>query len=267
MKKFILFSLSILISICLFSQQEGSPCTPDATLQDSVYLIVPDCIIGDNLPQAYSNQNYNAVIQIKTPEFVGDVIDSAFVDLGLPTGPVDVSGVSVDSITIVSVTGLPTGLSYDCSHSGCTFPGNVVGCVAVSGITSDLGLHDLNIAINGYISFFGTVYDLYGTLGDYQYIDCFTIDVSATANLDLYESVSCNYPNPFEDKTFIEYTSMENSKNTLYIYDITGKLIFSKVIYSNSGKNSFEFNGQFLDPGVYYYSLDNNFQNKIMIKK
>jgi len=267
MKKIILISFLTFSFSFLFSQQEGSPCNPDPTLQDSVYVIIPDCTIGDNLPQAYSGQNYTAVIQIKTPEKVGDVIDSAFVDLGLPTGPVDVSNVVVDSISIVSVTGLPTGISYECSSSNCSFPGDAVGCVAVGGVTSDVGVHPINISINGYISFFGSVYDLYGTLGDYQYIDCFIIDVTSSANIIDNKDFKHNYPNPFDSKTLINYTSNISKRDVFNVYNLTGKLVFSDFIYSVKGVNSFEFDGSFLKSGVYYYSVEDNFENRMMIKK
>ena len=68
--------------------------------------------------------------------------------------------VSIDSIKIVSFTGLPASLSYSCYDAQnttsppdqCTYEGGTTGCAAITGIPTagDVGVHNLVITVDVY---------------------------------------------------------------------------------------------------------------------
>jgi hypothetical protein len=66
-----------------------------------------------------------------------------------------------------------------------------------------------------------------------------------------------NYPNPFNPSTFINYSLPYNSKVTLEVYDLSGKLA-AKLInneFRTAGNYSVEFDGSSLASGIYYYKI------------
>ena len=69
--------------------------------------------------------------------------------------------------------------------------------------------------------------------------------------------LSQNYPNPFNPSTMISFIIPQKSRVTLNIYDVNGKLV-SKIIdneMKTEGKYTYEFDGNTLSSGMYYYKL------------
>jgi predicted GH43/DUF377 family glycosyl hydrolase len=65
-----------------------------------------------------------------------------------------------------------------------------------------------------------------------------------------------NYPNPFNPSTTIEFTLPKSDFVELKVYNILGKEVATLVSNKlNSGKHTFQFSGQNLASGVYYYQL------------
>ena len=69
-------------------------------------------------------------------------------------------------------------------------------------------------------------------------------------------SLAQNYPNPFNSSTIIEFNAPEAGSAGLTIYDVTGSVVHSEVITATRGKNTFQFDGNGLQSGVYLYVLD-----------
>lgn len=64
------------------------------------------------------------------------------------------------------------------------------------------------------------------------------------------------YPNPFNPSTVIEYSIAKDSKVTLTVYNIEGKIISTLVDdYQSKGDYSVTFNGVHLPSGTYFYKL------------
>ena len=125
MKKTLL-TLSLAIATIFASAQ----CTPDS--QFSVPGIYPDSTTG--LSPAYVGQAYNEVITIITP------LDTSVVYNG------NTIAVTILTIELTSVTGLPASFSYDCEGGNCTFDGGVTSCAVLSSSSpdvSELGLHQI----------------------------------------------------------------------------------------------------------------------------
>lgn len=69
-------------------------------------------------------------------------------------------------------------------------------------------------------------------------------------------SLRQNYPNPFNPSTTIEFTLPEDKFVKLKVFDATGKEILSLVNnFLLSGNYSFDFNGNDLESGIYFYNL------------
>jgi hypothetical protein len=66
-----------------------------------------------------------------------------------------------------------------------------------------------------------------------------------------------NFPNPFNPTTMIHFAVPNKSYVTLYVYDISGKLV-DKLINNElktEGNYSYEFDGSTLSSGMYFYKL------------
>ncbi len=65
-----------------------------------------------------------------------------------------------------------------------------------------------------------------------------------------------NYPNPFNPVTNIKFTIKENTRVSLKVYDITGKLVSTLVNnVLDRGEHSIIFDGSVFASGIYYYQL------------
>lgn len=65
-----------------------------------------------------------------------------------------------------------------------------------------------------------------------------------------------NYPNPFNPITTIRFAVPTRSFVSLKIYDINGKIIQNGISeYLNAGTYEYQFNGDNLSSGIYFYSL------------
>ena len=124
-----------------------SQCTPDTSLLNSSWGLFPDTI--QNLPQATITYNYNTVLQLRTPTTVDEVVAQP-VNVGGLT--LDLTGWPVDSLQLINVTGLPAGMSWNCDNLTCTWLGDDIGCVEISGTPIVGGTYDLIFQIDGFIT-------------------------------------------------------------------------------------------------------------------
>ncbi len=66
------------------------------------------------------------------------------------------------------------------------------------------------------------------------------------------------FPNPNQGQFNLEYVATEASLLTLFITDITGKEVYSREIYSNSGNNTLTLNLTSLEKGFYMLKINNS---------
>lgn len=239
MKK-ILLTLSLAIAIIFASAQ----CTPD--MQFSSPGIYPDSTTG--LSPAYVGQAYNEVITIITP------LDTSVVFNGLPIN------VTVVTIELTSVTGLPASFSYDCESGNCTFPGGVTSCAVLSSSSpdvSEIGLHQIIMNTT-------TTADagLPINIEQVDVIDYYYIEVSGTnSTLNQFSDNSFElkgaFPNPVVNNSKIQFISGIPEAVTFKVYNLLGEEIESQLINSNRGVNTINLNTTSYSKGMYLYSINN----------
>ncbi len=260
MKKSLLFTLLFLLSLTVFAQQ--NPCVPDASLQDSTFGLWPDTI--QNLPIAQLDTYYEEHIQIKTPNTVGEVMGDPY-EIEVLGFPVNIAPLEIDSIKLVGVNGLPSIMSTYLSNSDSVFMGNNIACVSLFGTpgVDELGIHELSLIIDGWInvSVIGTV-SLYEQLGDYETIDGYKLVVqsemvSINENNNLSFSVSQNSPNPFSNRTSIEFNSTNEGEYLFSVVNLLGEVQDNRIIYAKYGSNKIDFDASALSSGIYFYTLSN----------
>ncbi len=70
-------------------------------------------------------------------------------------------------------------------------------------------------------------------------------------------SLSQNYPNPFNPTTKINFEIPKDSKVTMQVYDMTGRLMASLIDNQSyqAGYHTIELNGVNLSSGTYFYRI------------
>ena len=94
-------------------------------------------------------------------------------------------------------------------------------------------------------------------------VDLFAVKLSKTTsvetetvvpeNFELFQ----NYPNPFNPSTRIQYQISSLAKVTLKVYDLLGNEVAILVDeYKSAGTYDVDFNGESLNSGIYFYTLN-----------
>ena len=243
------------LSLAIASIFASAQCTPDS--QFSAAGIYPDSATG--LSPAYVGQSYSQNITIITPS--DTVTDN-------PLG--GTMTVTIDSINLVSVSGLPYGFDYYCDPPNCSFLGGTIKCAELySTITPDdslIGTHNILFSTATFVS----NVPLVGNLTQYDDIDYYYIDISAASStINQFDNTSFElkevYPNPTVNQAKIQFVSGTPDLVTLKIYNLLGKEIESKIISSNIGVNTVSINTLSYSEGMYLYSINNG--SEILTKR
>lgn len=265
MKKIVLF-LTLTFS-CLISFGQ---CSPNSLYQDSISGTWPDTI--QNLPHLTQGVAYYSVIDIKTPATLieaanGDstltIIDTLGNTYYIGTWP-------VDSMILVQINGLPSGLTMDCNTgANCSFPGDVVGCANVFGTTNDpVGVYPIEILINiytnGTITVFGITVpvqtDLYTATGNYESIDGYKIVIDLATGIETFHQddfvLFQNAPNPFTEFTNIQFNAPKSDNVAFEVVDMFGRSVYADKIAATKGVNTYQFSHD-LSAGIYMYTINN----------
>ncbi|MEE2700479.1 MAG: T9SS type A sorting domain-containing protein [Bacteroidota bacterium] len=253
MKKFVLI-LILAFSYVLAQAQ----CTP-LPYQDSLYSIWPDTI--DNLPVVYQGVNYSTTITIKTPT---TVIEAAGYDTSLTTVLGQYVGHwPVDSMELLSISGLPSGITHSCLIPSCVIPGNTLTCAALSGNTSDpVGIYPIVMDVKVYTH--GTVTIIVQIPIDTsvtEQILGYKLEInSGTEVFDIYSQddfvLLQNAPNPFDNYTNIKFNTPRSTNVEFTVIDMFGRKVFTDQISANRGENAYQFTHD-LSSGIYMYNIDN----------
>jgi hypothetical protein len=280
MMKKILLALTLILGYT----NAYSQCTADQQYLNSTYGIWPDTIQG--LPTAIPGNPYDATLTVKTPATLleANAGDSSILYIDTLGTSTYVGGWPVDSMDLVDVIGLPTGLVLHCDEldvnvNNCVLPGNYLTCAYIDGTTNDpIGVYPIELVINVYthgsITIFGVNVpvetDLYSALGNYESITGYNIVISNTSSYEMFNSnefsLLQNVPNPTKNNTTttIKFNTPNSNMIKFQITDMFGKVVYSENVKSDIGLNTIEFNDK-LSTGVYTYSVQN--EERIISKR
>ncbi|MBN1968724.1 MAG: T9SS type A sorting domain-containing protein [Candidatus Delongbacteria bacterium] len=124
-----------------------------------------------------------------------------------------------------------------------------------------IGWHQVNQEV--YCKFFGLtekIYDngnkrlslSYALIDDVSYGYTDIAEDNIVSSFELFQ----NYPNPFNPTTTINFSLPNNADVKLTVFNINGSKIIEKNIRGISGVNSFNFDGNGLSSGQYFYRID-----------
>ena len=139
-------------------------------------------------------------------------------------------------------------------------------CVIVSGTPTKAGDFPVKIKSKGR----GTILGL-GTWGSAPDNDKYTLHVNSSssgiesAGNTASFSVQQNIPNPFTEKTEINFSSENSSDVELKVYNMLGAVVYSNKLKSSKGNNKVVLYGDSFTPGVYMYSVRNG--NTVITKR
>ncbi len=243
MKKTLL-TLSFAIATIFASAQ----CTPDS--QFSAPGIYPDSVTGLSL--AYVGQAYNEIITIITP------LDTTVMYNGIPIA------VTILTIELTSVTGLPASFSYDCESGNCTFAGGATSCAVLSSPSpdfSELGLHQIIMNTTTTADAGIGIPITQDDVIDYYYIEVLNGTTSTLNQFnDLTFELKGVFPNPAVNNAKIQFISGTPEAVTFKVYNLLGEEIESQFIDSQRGVNTIIVNTTSYSEGMYLYSINNGKQ-------
>ena len=249
MKKLLLF-LTFVCAILLGYSQNG--CTPDP--QFTVAGVYPDSAIG--LTNAYVGQAYSENITLITP-----------LDTTVPNPIGGTMTVTIDSINLTSVTGLPLNFGYTCDPPNCSFLGGTSSCAELYSIVNptiaDTGVYPIIFETTTYLS----NVPLIGTTSQNDIIDYYTITISAT-NLSAIFDKLYNYtfelrdvlPNPVNDQSKIQFITGEPNDIVFSLFYYLGEKIEERNIAASRGVNDISINANNYPNGMFLYSINNGVQ-------
>lgn len=227
--------LIILLVLNFSATVKAQICTP--YWNDTTWGINPDTI--DNLPPAYVNIPYDAVIQFKVPS------TAVFNNL-----PISIHHILLESIDGLSAIPTTVPFFYNCNPTTCSFEKDSIGCVRLQGTPSAVGTFELLINTKVYPSSnFGFLVPATG----------YRITVSEVIGIPQLNQqrfdVSQNFPNPvnsISDVT-VNITVPENIKLT--ISNLVGNQLFSGEYNGKKGINHLTIDAAGYPEGIYFYTV------------
>ena len=225
----------------------NAQCTPDP--QFTLAGIYPDSATG--LSTAIVGQAYDEVITIISPT------DTSVTIFGQSIS------VTVQTIELISVTGLPASFSYDCETANCTFSGGSTSCAVLtspSPTVAEVGLHQ--IIMNTI-----TTVDagILGIQSQEDVIDYYYINVTNSTSVvnqfnDFTFELKDIFPNPVNSNAKIQFISGNSADVVFTVFNYLGEKIEERNILANRGVNDIEISAGDYANGMYLYSINNGIQ-------
>jgi hypothetical protein len=232
MKKTILSIFCFALATISYGQ-----CSPDTIYQDSIWGIWPNTT--DNFVSGDIGVAYEQIIDFKVPTDAGD-LDSSY------------AGIPLTNVALISVNGIPNGLSFACDITNCTWAGGAQGCASITGIPTTNGTYPLELEIVGCV-FGGVICDTI-VFNDYV-IQIGPVGVETYSLQTKTFKLNQNYPNPTNELTNIDFVTGESTKIDFMITNLIGDVVSLQTINANRGVNSLVIDTKRYADGVYLYSI------------
>ena len=223
--------MAIILSFALLSPCVYGQCTPGN--EESC----PDPedngeICPDTIAPLFINTAYEQVITMLAPPRV-DTLDLNF---------------DLHHITLISVDGLPEGITWVTNAEDDEFMTGTYYCILFSGTTSSpAGTYPLKIVVDLYAEILGEPVYVY-TLTDSTSLSMEVMEGSNTV-LERQSFLSVIGPNPFISRLNISFDPKTSGKVRLFVYDLTGSVVHEKEAVITRDKVS--LNLEKLPPGMY----------------
>ena len=223
-------------------------CTPDPLYTDSVFGVWPDTV--ENFKAAFLDQFYSDTLNLIVP------LNASEIPADPPYPPVD-----IDSIQLVSVDGLPAGLTISClsqTVASCTYLPTQLGCGLIEGTPTVSGTYPLELNV---LAWFTIV--IVGPIAVSQDITFTGYDIvvnevntGIAANVQPGLANVRNMPNPFSSRTTIEWYGGRAGETSVRVFNMVGEELWVQRVQGRSGANKVTFDGADLPAGVYLYKVE-----------
>jgi hypothetical protein len=161
----------------------------------------------------------------------------------------------IDHIIIDSVTNLPGGITYETNAD--IMYADTSYCVLISGTPTTAGEYTLAITVTPWVDAGGTVIPSEQVTNDTSIV--MTIHEASGIDPARYDAfqVLPNIPNPFSEITRIGFYTPRDAWIELMVYNILGERLYWERAGAPPGEHYFDFDGQALQPGTYFYRVTN----------
>lgn len=232
---------------------------------------------GNSLPDGIKDQNYSQVIGVDMPTLieVGGAQVTSLIVSAFPPAQLYISSISGMTFPLLNlsaqltVNGLPSGISYSCSPSSCSFPGGTSGSIFLNGVPTIGGNYNVSITSNtfgtldlsaltalsgGLIPNSLAITDPLTGVFDKEYT-LFIRDLNSISELD-NSSISgiSLYPNPANSHTTVKLYAQQNSNVKIDITDLKGRIVSTTQVEITNGWNELPLTLN-LENGLYTISI------------
>lgn len=231
-------ALLLLSIISLFALKSIAQCTPD--LQYTSSGIYPS--IAQGLPTAYLNTGYDLTLTVVVPT-----------DTTVSIGGFPITS-AIDSIKLLSITGLPTGMTYECVPQTCAFPGSSTGCIRIYGnptVASQIGQNNLVIKLNGYGTISPGIPIPLDDVTDYFIVLDYPMGITSNVQTESKKL----FPNPASSECNLMFN--ESGSYKISILNLIGQKVYeTNGMVANNAKVSIPVNE--LPEGIYMVEVKQN---------
>lgn len=230
-------------SIALTGLGALAQCTPDPLYADSVFGVWPDTT--ENFVAGEVGVFYTDTLNLIVPENAQDI------DPGYPA-------ITIDSVQMTGVGGLPTGLAVLCnSQTGgaCTYLPTVLGCGLIEGTPTTAGTYALTIDVTAWFTFLGTPQPFPTSFTGYEIVIAPSTVGMPTIDAPALGAVR-NVPNPFSGRTTIEFDLGHAGPARVAVFNLVGEELWNTRVNGTSGTNRVVFDGSEMGEGVYLYKVE-----------
>lgn len=225
--------LAFLVAFGSFSIDATAQCTPDPDLSYTGFSPA-------NLPPAYADAPYSQTLSFHATKDTTIFFNGSYYP------------VTIDSVILMSINGIPSGFSYQCLNR-CVIQGGQTGCALLSGSTDStmIGSYPITTYVMTYYHLTQVPTSTFNR-----------IDSSSSFTFRIYRTTGVNevlnkrglvgikaYPNPAQDYVRFDLSGMKaNSQGTIMVYDALGRELAQTEFFNNS---AYELNTAAFKTGMY----------------
>ncbi len=250
MKKSLLFFVACMMFVFYAGVSFGQ-CTPDPTVTDPEGNgeMVPDTLeVGEN-------SNFGERLTIIAP-------DTASVG--------SMGHINLHHIVVVGYQNKPSWLNTVCNPSNCEFIGTASRCVWASGFAppASAGFYAVDVLVDVFASIAGVPVLVQSNYNSGMPFVILVHPEGWGVTERVYKGFGIReaQPNPFNNTVQVGCFTEKAQNVSLKVVDMVGQEVYSEILNSKSGDNYFQFTGENLSNGIYFYSIIDA-QGRVITKK